>query len=153
MKIIVHTLIVLVAALIVVAAAVGFAQSSFAVALAPGMPAEERGAAPVLVTSADISSADAADSAATFTAAASTTEGDTGGTGTTAVGSATASTAEAPDFAGVGSRPDHDAAGGIQGVAPLAKNFGIMALIVGAVTLASQGVDSLRRRRMHLQVR
>lgn len=135
MKIIVRTLIILIAAFIVVAAAVGFAQSSFAVALAPGMPAEERGAAPVFVTSVDTSSADAADSASAFTA-----------------GSEAASTTGAPVFAGGGSRPDHGEAGGIQGAVPLAKNFAIVALIVGVVALAAQGVDRLRRR-MHLQAR
>jgi hypothetical protein len=152
MKIIIRTLVILVAALIVVAAAVGFAQSSFAVALAPGMPAEERGAAPVLVTSVDTSSADVADSTSAFTAATSTTAGDTSATGTATAGSEAASTIGASVFAGGGARPDHDAAGSIQGAVPLAKNFGMMALIVGVVALASQGVDRLRRR-MHLQVR
>lgn len=137
MKIIVRTLIILVAALIVVAAAVGFAQSSFAAALAPGMPAEERGAAPVLVTNADTTSADGTVSTVTFTTP----------------DSATAAGAAAAAFTGEGTRGGHDEAGGIQGALPLAKNFAIMALIVGVVALASQGANRLRRQRRYLPAR
>lgn len=128
MKIIIRTLIILVAALVVVAAAVGFAQSSFAVALAPGMPAEQRGAAPVLVTGTETAGAETAGADATGSAAAFT-------------------------IAGGGFRPDHDGAGGVQGLLPLAKNSAIVALIVGVVALSSQGFDRLRHRRMQLPVR
>jgi hypothetical protein len=162
MKIIVRTLIILVAALVVVAAAVGFAQSSFAVALAPNLPAEQRGAAPVLLTDAATSGSDAAGSLATFstasTAAASTTAADTTlagttATGTTGAGTTAAGSGEEPVFAGEGSRPDDGETGGIQGALPIAKNFAIMALIVGAVALGSQGLAILRQGRMRLQVR
>ena len=152
MKIIVRTLIILVAALIVVAAAVGFAQSSFAVALAPGMPAEERGAAPVLVTSADTTGTDATVSTVTFTTPDSATAVDAATADATGATSAAGSGA-APAFAGESSHGGHGEAGGIQGALPLAKNFAMMALIVGVVALASQGAGRLRQYRMHLQAR
>jgi hypothetical protein len=152
MKIIVHTLVILLAALVVVAAAVGFAQSSFAVALAPNMPAEERGAAPIFVTNAETAGADAAGSTVAFTVA-SNADTDTTAASTTQASITTAGAGAAPVLASEGSRPDHDGAGGMQGALPLAKNFAIIALIVGAVALGSQGFDSLRRRRMQLQAR
>ena len=150
MKTIVRTLIILLAAMIVVAVAVGFAQSSFAVALAPGMPAEERGAAPVLVTNVVDGTADTAGSSVTFDAGDSTAAADTD---TNGAGTASATTATAPVFAGGGSRPGHDAAGGIQGALPLAKNFVIMALIVGMVAFMPQGFARLRQGRIRLHVR
>lgn len=154
MKIIVRTLIILFAALIVVAAAVGFAQSSFAAAVAPGMPAEERGAAPVLVTTGDASSVDNTGSSLTFTVSDGTAAADVTAAGATAPSVATAaSTDAAPVFEGGGSRPDHGAAGGVQGAVPLAKNLSIMALLVGVVALAPQGLSRLRRRRLQLQAR
>ncbi|MFN8465815.1 MAG: hypothetical protein U0X20_09705 [Caldilineaceae bacterium] len=152
MKVIVRTLIILAAALIVVAAAVGFAQSSFAVALAPNLPAEERGEAPVFVTDAETAGADATGSSVTFSAAG-TTASDATQAGTTTADTGAADTGEAPVLAGEGSRPGHGEAGGIQGVLPLAKNFAIMALIVGVVALGSQGLARLRQGRMRLQAR
>ena len=152
MKVIVRTLIILVAALIVVAAAVGFAQSSFAVALAPGMPAEERGAAPVLVTSTDTTGTDATVSTVTFTTPDSATADDAAAAGTTGATSVT-NTGAAPAFTGESTHGGHGEASGIQGALPLAKNFAIMALIVGVVALTSQGVNRLRQRRMYLPAR
>lgn len=118
------------------------------------MPAEERGAAPVLVTTGDASSVDNTGSSLTFTVSDGTAAADVTAAGATAPSVATAASTDAePVFVGGGSRPDHGEAGGVQGAVPLAKNLSIMALIVGVVALAPQGLSRLRRRRLQLQAR
>ena len=107
MKLIGRTLVILLAALLVVGAAVGFAQSSYAASLVPTVPAGERGAAPPSFNS----TVDAPDATATGASAQ-------------------------PVFDAGESRPEGGNAGGFFSAVAMVKNLGIMGLIVGVVVLA-----------------
>jgi hypothetical protein len=120
MKLLGRTLVILLAALVVVGAAIAFAQSSYADALLP------TGAGGEMARNGN----------------AETTEDSQEGADTTAtIGS------ERPVFAEGRTRPEGGMGQGLFGAVEIVKNVVIMALLVALVALASQVTRSLRHRR------
>lgn len=115
MKLLGRTLVILLAALVVVGAALGFAQTGYADALIPTMP-DGAGSAPP------------------------------GFDAGTAAAAGTIVTVEQRTPPTDGVRPEGRSAGGLFGAVDIAKDLGIIGLLVGLVALAPQRLNRRRGR-------